>query len=607
MSQQPKHHGSIPKGMHKTKPKEFKKTLLRLARYLKPRTFQLVLVVFAAILATLFNVISPKLLGDATSSLFASFTEGTGVQFGFLGRITLILAGLYLLSALFTFLQHYLMAGVAQKTIYEMRQEVNEKLTRLPLKYYDKHSHGDTLSRAVNDIDNINTSLQQALTQMITSVITIVGIIVMMLLISPVLTLVVFITVPLSMLAVRFIASFSQKHFAAQQKELGDINGHVEEMFTGHQEVKAFGHEEKAIQQFDEVNERLYQSGWKAQFISGLMMPMMTFIGNLGYVFVSITGGIFVLNGTLLIGGVQAFIQYTQQFSQPLVQAAGIANTIQSAIASAERVFSLLDEEEETGETPASIDTGKLKGDVSFEHVAFGYDKNVPVIRDLSLHAKEGQTIAIVGPTGAGKTTIINLLMRFYELNKGSIKVGGTDISELSREQARSMFAMVLQDTWLFNGTIRENIAYGREGATEEDIIRAAKGAYADDFIRTLPDGYDTVLGEDAQNISQGQRQLLTIARAILADPKILILDEATSSVDTRTEMNIQKAMNKLMANRTSFVIAHRLSTIKDADMILVMKNGDIIEKGSHEELLRKNGFYADLYNSQFSREEAVS
>ncbi|AAU23692.1 ABC transporter ATP-binding protein [Bacillus licheniformis] len=607
MSQQPKHHGSIPKGMHKTKPKEFKKTLLRLARYLKPRTFQLVLVVFAAILATLFNVISPKLLGDATSSLFASFKEGTGVQFGFLGRITLILAGLYLLSALFTFLQHYLMAGVAQKTIYEMRQEVNEKLTRLPLKYYDKHSHGDTLSRAVNDIDNINTSLQQALTQMITSVITIVGIIVMMLLISPVLTLVVFITVPLSMLAVRFIASFSQKHFAAQQKELGDINGHVEEMFTGHQEVKAFGHEEKAIQQFDEVNERLYQSGWKAQFISGLMMPMMTFIGNLGYVFVSITGGIFVLNGTLLIGGVQAFIQYTQQFSQPLVQAAGIANTIQSAIASAERVFSLLDEEEETGETPASIDTGKLKGDVSFEHVAFGYDKNVPVIRDLSLHAKEGQTIAIVGPTGAGKTTIINLLMRFYELNKGSIKVGGTDISELSREQARSMFAMVLQDTWLFNGTIRENIAYGREGATEEDIIRAAKGAYADDFIRTLPDGYDTVLGEDAQNISQGQRQLLTIARAILADPKILILDEATSSVDTRTEMNIQKAMNKLMANRTSFVIAHRLSTIKDADMILVMKNGDIIEKGSHEELLRKNGFYADLYNSQFSREEAVS
>ncbi|MCY8755751.1 ABC transporter ATP-binding protein [Bacillus haynesii] len=607
MSQQQKHHGSIPKGMHKTKPKEFKKTLLRLARYLKPRTFQLVLVVFAAILATLFNVISPKLLGDATSSLFASFTEGTGVQFGFLGRITMILAGLYLLSALFTFLQHYLMAGVAQKTIYEMRQEVNEKLTRLPLKYYDKHSHGDTLSRAVNDIDNINTSLQQALTQMITSVITIVGIVVMMLLISPVLTLVVFITVPLSMLAVRFIASFSQKHFGSQQKELGDINGHVEEMFTGHQEVKAFGHEEKAIQQFDEVNERLYQSGWKAQFISGLMMPMMTFIGNLGYVFVSITGGIFVLNGTLLIGGVQAFIQYTQQFSQPLVQAAGIANTIQSAIASAERVFSLLDEEEETEETPASIDTGILKGDVSFERVAFGYDENVPVIRDLSLHAKEGQTIAIVGPTGAGKTTIINLLMRFYELNKGSIKVGGTEISELSREQARSMFAMVLQDTWLFNGTIRENIAYGREGATDEDIIRAAKAAYADDFIRTLPDGYDTVLGEDAQNISQGQRQLLTIARAILADPKILILDEATSSVDTRTEMNIQKAMNKLMANRTSFVIAHRLSTIKDADLILVMKNGDIIEKGSHEELLRENGFYADLYNSQFSREEAVS
>lgn len=593
--------------MQQQRPKEFKKTILRLAGYLKPRTFQLVLVIIAAILSTLFNVISPKLLGDATSSLFESFTKETGVQFGFLGRITLILAGLYLLSALFTFLQQYLMAGVAQKTIFEMRQEVNEKLSRLPLKYFDKHSHGDTLSRAVNDIDNINTSLQQALTQMITSVITILGIIIMMLLISPVLTLVVCITIPLSMLAVKLIASFSQKHFAAQQKEIGSINGHVEEMFTGHQEVKAFGHEDKAIQQFDEINERLYQSGWKSQFISGLMMPMMTFIGNLGYVFVSITGGIFVLNGTILVGGVQAFIQYTQQFSQPLVQVAGIANTIQSAIASAERVFSILDEEEEMRETPADLDLAALKGDVSFEHVAFGYDENVPVIRDLNIDVKEGRTIAIVGPTGAGKTTIINLLMRFYEVNSGKIKVGGTDLTDLSREQARSMFAMVLQDTWLFNGTIRDNIAYGREGATEEEIIQAAKSAYADDFIRTLPDGYDTVLAEDAQNISQGQRQLLTIARAILADPKILILDEATSSVDTRTEMNIQKAMNSLMENRTSFVIAHRLSTIKDADLILVMKNGDIIEKGNHEELLRLKGFYADLYNSQFSQEEAVS
>ncbi|EME75803.1 ABC transporter ATP-binding protein [Bacillus sonorensis] len=600
------HSGSMSPNMQQPKPKEFKKTILRLARYLKPRTFQLVLVVFAAILSTLFNVISPKLLGDATSSLFASFTKGTGVQFGFLGKITLILAGLYLLSAFFTFLQQYLMAGVAQKTIFEMRQEVNEKLSRLPLKYFDKHPHGDTLSRAVNDIDNINNSLQQALTQMITSVITILGIIIMMLLISPVLTLVVCITIPLSMLAVKLIASFSQKHFAEQQKELGSINGHVEEMFTGHQEVKAFGHEDKAIQQFDKMNERLYESGWKSQFISGLMMPMMTFIGNLGYVFVSITGGIFVLNGTLLVGGVQAFIQYTQQFSQPLVQVAGIANTIQSAIASAERVFSLLDEEEEMRETPADVDLAALSGDVSFEHVAFGYDKNVPVIHDLNLDVKEGRTIAIVGPTGAGKTTIINLLMRFYELNKGTIKVGGMDLKNLSREQARSMFAMVLQDTWLFNGTIRDNIAYGREGATDEDIIQAAKGAYADDFIRTLPDGYDTILGEDAQNISQGQRQLLTIARAILADPKILILDEATSSVDTRTEMNIQKAMNRLMDNRTSFVIAHRLSTIKDADLILVMKNGDIIEKGSHDELLRQNGFYADLYNSQFSQEEAA-
>ncbi|MDA7027862.1 ABC transporter ATP-binding protein [Bacillus sp. CLL-7-23] len=589
------------------KPKEFKKTMLRLAGYLKPRTFQLVFVALAAVLSTLFNVISPKLLGDATSSLFASFSKGTAVQFHFLGRLMLILAGLYLLSAFFTFLQQYLMAGVAQKTIYELRQEVNEKLTRLPLKYFDQHSHGDTLSRAVNDIDNINTSLQQALTQMITSVITIVGIIIMMLLISPVLTLVVCITIPLSMLAVRLIASYSQKHFADQQKQLGAMNGHVEEMFTGHQEVKAFGHEDKAIKQFDQMNERLYASGWKAQFTSGLMMPMMTFIGNLGYVFVSIMGGIFVLNGSLLIGGVQAFIQYTQQFSQPLIQVAGIANTIQSAIASAERVFNLLDEEEERLESPAAVDTDKLTGDVLFEHVTFGYDVNTPVIHDLNIAVKEGQTIAIVGPTGAGKTTIINLLMRFYEVSSGTIKIGGMNLSELSREQVRSMFAMVLQDTWLFNGTIRDNIAYGREDATNEEIIQAAKNAYADDFIRTFPNGYDTLLSEDAQNISQGQRQLLTIARAILANPKILILDEATSSVDTRTEMNIQQAMSELMKNRTSFVIAHRLSTIKDADLILVMNNGSIIEKGDHEELLRQNGFYADLYDSQFSQDEAVS
>lgn len=587
------------------KPKEFKKTLRRLLGYLKPRKVQLIFVAVAAIFSTLFNVISPKLLGDATSSLFESLTSGTGVDFPFLGKLLLTLAGLYALSALFAFLQQYIMAGVSQRTIAEMRQEVNEKLTRLPLSYFDKHAHGDVLSRAVNDIDNINTSLQQALTQIITSVITVIGIVIMMLVISPLLTVVVCLTIPLSLFVVRFIASFSQKHFAAQQKELGNINGHIEEMFTGHQVVKAFGHEEKAIEQFDDINERLYESGWKAQFISGIMMPMMTFVGNLGYVFVSIVGGLLVLNGNIRVGDVQAFIQYTQQISHPMAQVAGIANMIQSAIASAERVFILLDETEEEQELPAPVDTESLSGDVSFQNVRFGYEKDVPIIKGLNVDVEEGQTIAIVGPTGAGKTTIINLLMRFYELDSGTIRVGGTDLKALSREQVRSLFAMVLQDTWLFNGTIRDNIAYGREGATEDEIVKAAKSAYADDFIRTLPDGYDTVLSEDATNISQGQRQLLTIARAILSDPKILILDEATSSVDTRTEMNIQKAMNELMEGRTSFVIAHRLSTIKGADLILVMNEGDIIEKGNHQQLLEQNGFYADLYYSQFSQKEA--
>lgn len=589
------------------KPKEFKKTLVRLFSYLKPRKYALILVAVAALLSTLFNVISPMLLGQATSSLFDSFMNRVGVDFGFLGRLLLILAGLYVISALFAFLQGYIMAGVSQKTIAEIRQEVHEKLSRLPLKYFDQHAHGDILSRAVNDIDNINNSLQQALTQIITSIITVIGIIIMMLVISPLLTLVVCLTIPLSLIVVRVIASYSQKHFVNQQTELGNINGHVEEMFTGHQVVKAFGHEKKSIKEFKEINEKLYESGWKAQFISGVMMPMMMFVGNLGYVFISIVGGLMVLNGNIRIGDVQAFIQYSQQLSQPMAQAAGIANMIQSAIASAERVFTLLDEEEEKREELALMDPQALHGNVSFEHVRFGYEQDKAIIKDLNVEVQEGQTIAIVGPTGAGKTTIINLLMRFYELNSGQIRIGGMNLQELSREQVRSLFAMVLQDTWLFNGTIRDNIAYGREGATEADIIRAAKAAYADDFIRTLPDGYDTILSEDATNISQGQRQLLTIARAILADPKILILDEATSSVDTRTEMNIQKAMNELMAGRTSFVIAHRLSTIKDADLILVMNKGDIIEKGNHHELLKQNGFYADLYYSQFSQQGAVS
>lgn len=583
------------------KPKEFNKTFKRLAGHLKPRKFQLLFVTVAAFFSTLFSVITPKLLGDATSSIFASVTGGTGIDFPFLQKLLMLLLSLYIVSSLFTYLQQYLMAGISQKTTAELRKAVNDKLARLPLRYYDRHPHGDILSRAINDIDNINNSIQQALSQMITSFISIIGTIIMMLVISPTLTLVILITFPLSALVIRFIASRSQKHFVNQQVELGNINGHIEEMFSGHQVVKAFGHEKKAIKTFDEVNERLYQSGWRAQFISGIMMPMMTFVGNLGFVFVSICGGLLVLNGSIRIGDVQAFIQYSQQLSQPITQAAGIANMVQTALASAERVFTLLDEPEEAGEAPSKVPLEHIKGKITFDHVRFGYEKGKPVIKNLSLEVQPGQTIAIVGPTGAGKTTIINLLMRFYELDGGNIWIDDINIRDLTREEVRSLFGMVLQDTWLFNGTIRDNIAYGRDGATEGEIIRAAKSAYADDFIRTLPDGYDTILGEDAANISQGQRQLITIARAILADPKMMILDEATSSVDTRTEMNIQRAMNKLMSGRTSFVIAHRLSTIRDADVILVMNEGDIIEKGAHELLMEQNGFYADLYKSQFA------
>nr|WP_257536071.1 ABC transporter ATP-binding protein [Metabacillus litoralis] len=594
-------------GMVVEKPKNFKKTFKRLVGYLKPWKNRMILVAIAAIFSTLFNVISPKLLGDATSSIFDSFTSGSAVDFDFISRILLLLIGLYLLSSIFSYAQQYIMASVSQRTVAQLRREVNEKLSRLPLKYFDKHSHGDLLSRAVNDIDNINTSLQQALTQVINSFISIIGIIIMMLVISPLLTLVVVVTIPLSLTVARIVTKFSQKHFVKQQEELGNINGHIEEMFTGHQVVKAFGHENKSIATFDSINDRLYESSWRAQFISGLMMPLMSFVGNIGFIIVAISGGLLVINGSIRVGDVQAFIQYTQQISQPLAQAAGIANMIQVAIASAERVFQLLDEEEEEQEEDAAVKVSELKGHVVFDSVRFGYEKNQPIINDVSLEVKEGQTVAIVGPTGAGKTTIVNLLMRFYELDGGSIKIDGVCLTDMSKEQVRSLFAMVLQDTWLFSGTIRENIAYGHEHATNEEIEAAARNAYADDFIRTLPDGYETMLGEDATNLSQGQRQLLTIARAILAKPKILLLDEATSSVDTRTEMKIQQAMTKLLEGRTSFVIAHRLSTIRDADLILVMNQGDIIEKGTHEELLEKGGFYAELHQSQFTENESAS
>jgi ATP-binding cassette subfamily B protein len=490
---------------------------------------------------------------------------------------------------------------VAQTTVYTLRKEVDEKLTRLPLKYFDGRTHGEIMSRAVNDLDNISTTLQQSLTQLISSLVTVVGVIILMLTISPLLTLVVVLTLPLSMIVTIGIAKRSQRYFAGQQRALGRLNGHVEEMYTGHRIVKAFGQEQASIATFDGLNEKLYDQGWRAQFMSGIMMPLMMFIGNLGYVFVAVVGGILVTKRTIDIGDVQAFIQYARQFTMPIAQLANFANVIQSTIASAERIFELLDEQEEVPEAEPATTIEHPSGAVAFAEVAFSYSAETPLITGMNIDVQPGQTIAIVGPTGAGKTTLVNLLMRFYELQGGRILVDGVDITEIKRGHLRRMFGMVLQDAWLFTGTIRANIAYGREGATEAEIVQAAKAAHADHFIRTLPEGYDTILNQEATNISQGQKQLLTIARAVLADPEILILDEATSSVDTRTEVAIQKAMGELMHGRTSFVIAHRLSTIRDADLILVMNHGTIVEQGTHQELLAANGFYADMYNSQFA------
>lgn len=594
-------------GLPVEKAKDFKGTLRRLIGYLRPRRFRLMLVLLMAILSTAFSIMSPKILGKATTKLFEGIMmkmrgiPGAGIDFGYIGQIMLTLAGLYILSAFFSYLQQFIMAGVAQKTVFDMRKDVDDKLSRLPLRFFDSRTHGEILSRVTNDIDNISTTLQQSLTQLITSMVTVIGVIIMMLTISPLLTLISLATLPAIVLVTAMIASRSQKYFARQQASLGELNGHVEEMFTGHPVVKAFGRERDSIARFEEINGKLYDAGWKAQFISGVIMPLMNFISNIGYVLVSVAGGIMVTRRAIEIGDVQAFIQYTRQFAMPITQTANIANVLQSTVASAERVFELLDEAEETPDRSDSPIIAAPQGEVSFRNVKFGYVKDAPLMEDLNIDVKPGQTMAIVGPTGAGKTTLVNLLMRFYDVDGGSITVDGIDIRELKRGNLRRMFGMVLQDTWLFNGTIKENIAYGREGASEEEIIRAAKAARADHFIRTLPDGYNTMLNEEASNISQGQRQLLTIARAILADPAILILDEATSSVDTRTEINIQKAMTELMKGRTSFVIAHRLSTIRDADLILVMNNGRIIEKGTHQELLAGGGFYADLYNSQFT------
>jgi len=589
-------------GMPVQKAKDFKGTLRRLLAYLRPQRMKLIVVVIMAVLSTIFSIVSPKLLGNATTEIYEGIT-GSGVNFDAIMRIVLILLGLYLLSSLFAYVQQYVMAGVAQKTVYQLRNEVNTKLARLPLSFFDSRTHGEILSRTVNDVDNISNTLQQSLTQLITSIVTLIGVIIMMLTISPLLTVILLLTLPLSFFVIKAVASRSQGYFKSQQAELGQLNGHVEEMYTGHKIIKAFGHERKSVAEFDAINERLYHSGRKAQFISGVMMPLMSFINNIGYVLISVVGGILVTRHAIKIGDIQAFIQYARQFSQPLTQTANIANIIQSTIASAERVFELLDEQEESTE-PSGKDAADIaapQGNVRFDHVKFGYKEDAVLIGDMNIDVKQGQMVAIVGPTGAGKTTLVNLLMRFYEISEGSITVDGVNITQLRRGDLRMLFGMVLQDTWLFNGTIRDNIAYGREGATEAEIVDAAQAAHADHFIRTLPEGYDTVLNEEASNISQGQKQLLTIARAILADPAILILDEATSSVDTRTEAQIQKAMGRLMEGRTSFVIAHRLSTIKDADIILVMNHGDVIEKGSHDELLAKGGFYADLYNSQFS------
>jgi ATP-binding cassette subfamily B protein len=589
------------------KPKNFKVSMRRLLRYLRPRAAALVVVFLLAILSTVFAMFAPKVMGNATTKIFEgvktimSRAPGAGVDFSFIGRTAVLLIGLYSISALFMYLQQFIMAGVAQKTVYNMRRDVKDKLTRLPLKFYDGRTHGEIMSRFTNDMDNIATTLQQSLTQLITSAVTILGVIIMMLTISPLLTLITIVVLPLSFIMTRFIAPRSQKHFKEQWKHLGALNGHVEEMYTGHRIVKAFGRERRSIEKFNDTNEKLYQASWRAQFVSGLLFPLMTFINNIGYVAVAVAGGVMVTRNAIPIGDILAFIQYSRQFSMPIAQVANIANVLQSTVASAERVFELLDEQEETADAADARELSSPRGEVRFENVRFSYKEDVTLIEGLNLDVREGETVAIVGPTGAGKTTLVNLLMRFYDTQGGRITIDGRDIRDIPRGNLRRTFGMVLQDTWLFNGSIRDNIAYGRDDASDEEVRQAATAAHADHFIRTLPDGYRTVLNEDASNISQGQRQLLTIARAVLIDPAILILDEATSSVDTRTEVLIQRAMATLMKGRTSFVIAHRLSTIRDAKLILVMNHGAIIETGTHAELLARGGFYAELYNSQFT------
>lgn len=590
------------------KAKDFKGTIKKLTKYIGSYNYAIIAVMVFAIGSTVFSVAGPKILGRATTEIFtgfsSKFTGGSGIDFDKIAGILLFLLGLYVISAIFSFIQGYIMTGIAQKISFRLRKELIEKINRMPMDYFDKNTHGEVLSRVTNDVDTLGMSLNQSVTQLITSVTMIIGVLIMMLTISPLLTLVTFIILPVSALLISFIMKKSQKYFKEQQEYLGHVNGQVEEVFGGHNIIKSFNREENVLNEFDKTNKILFSSAWKSQFLSGLMMPIMNFIGNLGYVAVAILGGILAAKGTISVGDIQSFIQYVRNFTQPIGQIAQVSNMLQSTAAAAERVFQFLEEEEEEQKAiqHAPVKINDLTGNVTFENIHFGYNSDNIIINDFSAKITNGQKIAIVGPTGAGKTTMIKLLMRFYDVNSGAIKIDGYDIKDFDRNELREAFGMVLQDTWLFKGSVMENIRYGRLDATDEEVIEAAKAAHAHHFIKTLPGGYDMELNEEASNVSQGQKQLLTIARAILADNKILILDEATSSVDTRTEERIQKAMDNLMKGRTSFVIAHRLSTIKDADLILVMNDGDIIEQGNHEELLKQDGFYANLYNSQFER-----
>ena len=604
----PMGHGPGP-GAPVEKAKDFRGTIRKILAYMSSYKPALVVVCIFAVASTVFNVIGPKILSRATTELFnglmSKLSGSSGIDFAKIGRILLILLGIYVCSTIFSFVQGWIMTGISQKMTFRMRREISEKINRMPMKYFESRTVGEVLSRITNDVDTMGQSLNQSITQLITSVATIIGVFIMMLTISPLMTLIALVILPISMILMAFVMKFSQKHFKNQQKYLGEVNGQVEEVYSGHNVVKVFNREEQVIKTFDETNAKLYESAWKSQFLSGMMQPIMVFVGNLGYVAVAVSGSLLAAKRVIEVGDIQAFIQYVKNFTQPINQLAQISNMLQSMAAAAERVFEFLDEEEESSIAEHPVQIGEAKGDVTFSHVQFGYDPEKVIIHDFSSDVKAGQTVAIVGPTGAGKTTMVKLLMRFYNVNKGSIYVDGHNIQDFNRDDLRRQFGMVLQDTWLFKGTIMENIRYGRLDATDEEVIAAAKAAHAHHFIQTLPGGYQMELNEEASNVSQGQKQLLTIARAILADNPIMILDEATSSVDTRTEQRIQKAMDNLMKGRTSFVIAHRLSTIKNADLILVMKDGDIIEQGTHDELIALGGFYADLYQSQFEKTSA--